>query len=100
MTRKLLMWAVVLAGLCAGQGCPGTQPTEPLFDRLAVNNHLRDACKGWPDDYIKATINVIEEDRLAGFSITEELTAGIEPCETAQCLTCAAALVNQVYGQE
>lgn len=78
-------------------GCGG----NPLqANRLAVTNRLRQACNSLTDAQIQAIIDARENDRIAGFTKAEVLNANFAVCGPfgSDCLVCANAVVNQVYG--
>lgn len=79
-------------------------------DRLEANSTLREACDGWltTDGEIRGLLLAIEQDRLNGFSRSEETNSvlygpgcdSIYPDLEFMCVTCGLAGVDQVYSIE
>lgn len=98
MTRKMLIGAVVLAGLCVGQGCPGTQPAP---GRLDVTDRLRAACSRLTDIEIDKLITDTESDRVKGVPKHELVSAINQACigRGNECSVCGVTIIDQVYGE-
>ena len=76
-------------------------------NRLAVTDTLRGACVGvaYGDLGIELLITAFEADRVEGVPKGDQLDLAIEKCREeggasldTDCLTCVAAVVDQIYG--
>lgn len=105
MLRRIVLACAMLT-LFAGGTC-GTSPIPQILPgRLDVTQTLRDACIGvgqiQNDANIKALITSVESDRQAGITKQAALSHASQPTQCGSnfaCFTCAAAIINQVYGQ-
>ncbi len=72
--------------------------------RLLVNDNLRAACfdYGVSDRDIADLIDIVEQDRLDGFTLDEELVMAYDFCTDDPtpdaCDECTQAIIYQVYG--
>ena len=92
---------VVMTAICAmGQLCapPEPYPVEDYAGRLELNDTLREACPSLSNADILDTIVIMETDRLAGFSPSEEFASVVNVCSTQECVVCVSAIIDQVYG--
>ncbi len=97
--------AFVVLGIClVAGGC-----TTAGFDRLAVNDTLREVCGGYTtdDNSILYIISIADADREAGYSKSYETTVFLETCAMQAgydqafydaCGQCRTAILDQVYG--
>ncbi len=97
---KYLLLALLVLAVCSGQSC--LQP----FDRLAVNDHLREVCAGYVDSdtWIETGLSLMDQARLEGATEPEVLSglsvncASDVPEWTQACWACNTAMADQVYG--
>ena len=109
---KMKTLALILAAALLG-GCPVQQGAldAPSDGRLAVNDHLREACSWMSDVEIESMLIAFEELRLSGVSkldVISDFTAGCYRSEvqwggtpdlTRACYSCGTIVIDQVYGR-
>lgn len=66
--------------------------------RLDVTPELLDACSGVPAENIETIISLVESDRLAGWSYSEEINTLLRSCGSdVVCGNCGVRIIEQVY---
>jgi len=101
MSRIALVWVLSACLVATGvAGCGAVPSVNPNDPRLQVTPSLREACADFAGDALIDTLLIAyETDRLRGFTWTESRLDAAVQCNAAEeCIRCANAVIDQVYG--
>lgn len=87
--RALVFPTILVALACLICGCPA--PADPMPE-------LRAACYYLTDAEIRSFLALYEQAQSDGVSKGEAVATILATCDTADCMTCAMAMIDSAYG--